>query len=118
MKLIVIALSAGLLASPAALSRSEDMHLRTVAHRVERWPEGARRLEVTVVDGAYHGEFRTWYRSGMPYERRHFVHGHEEGVQQSWTEDGELYLNYEVRNGRRYGFINAKPCLPVEESSR
>jgi len=34
-------------------------------------------------------------------------------LQQSWTAGGELYLNYEVRGGRRYGMVNAKPCLPA-----
>ena len=23
-------------------------------------------------------------------------------------------LNYEMRNGRRYGFVNAVPCLPAD----
>lgn len=58
---------------------------------------------------------RTFYASGRPYEVRTFRNGREEGLQQAWTEDGTLYINYEMRNGRRYGFINARPCRPVEE---
>ncbi|MGE0865643.1 MAG: toxin-antitoxin system YwqK family antitoxin [Vicinamibacterales bacterium] len=58
---------------------------------------------------------RTFYPSGQPYEVRHFRNGQEEGLQQAWTADGTLYINYEMRNGRRYGFINARPCRPVEE---
>jgi antitoxin component YwqK of YwqJK toxin-antitoxin module len=58
---------------------------------------------------------RTFYASGRPYEVRHFYNGREEGLQQAWTEQGELYINYEMRGGRRYGFINARPCEPVEE---
>jgi hypothetical protein len=57
-------------------------------------------------------ERRTYYPSGKPYEVRHFYNGREQGVQQAWTEDGELYINYEMRNGRRYGAINARPCAP------
>lgn len=57
----------------------------------------------------------TFYPNGRPYEVRHFFNGKEEGLQQAWTEDGTLYINYEMRNGRRYGFINARPCVPVEE---
>lgn len=60
-------------------------------------------------------ERRTFYPDGRPYEVRHFFNGREEGLQQAWTEDGTLYINYEMRNGRRYGFINARPCRPVEE---
>lgn len=59
-------------------------------------------------------ERRTFYPNGRPYEVRHFYNGKEEGLQQAWTEDGTLYINYEMRNGRRYGFINARPCRPVE----
>lgn len=61
-------------------------------------------------------ERRTFYPNGRPYEVRHFLNGREEGLQQAWTEDGELFVNYEMRNGRRYGFINARPCRPVEEA--
>lgn len=60
-------------------------------------------------------ERRTFYPNGQPYEVRHFFNGREEGLQQAWTEDGTLYINYEMRNGRRYGVINARPCRPVGE---
>jgi hypothetical protein len=60
-------------------------------------------------------ERRTYYPSGRLYEVRHFFNGHEQGLQQAWTEDGELYINYEMKNGRRYGFVNARPCTPVKE---
>lgn len=59
-------------------------------------------------------ERRTFYPNGRRYEVRHFFNGKEEGLQQAWTEDGTLYINYEMRNGRRYGFVNARPCVPVE----
>lgn len=62
-------------------------------------------------------ERRTFYPGGQPYELRHFFNGREEGLQQVWTEDGQLYINYEMRQGRRYGFINARPCAPVKEES-
>lgn len=77
------------------------------------WRDGTLRFEAAYRDDAYHGSYRTWYEGGQPYELRHFDHGREAGLQRSWTEDGQLYLNYEVRDGRRYGYINAKPCLPV-----
>ncbi|HYE87651.1 MAG TPA: hypothetical protein VEA16_14915 [Vicinamibacterales bacterium] len=60
-------------------------------------------------------ERRTFYPSGRLFEVRHFYNGREEGLQQAWTEDGTLYLNYVMKNGRRYGFVNARPCTPVKE---
>ena len=117
MHTLVSALIAWLLLMPSAASLAKQP-IPNVEHMVARWPDGGRRLEADRVDDTYHGEYRTWYRSGAPYELRHFVHGREEGPQQSWTEAGEVFLNYEVRGGRRYGFINATPCLSVEEPSR
>lgn len=61
-------------------------------------------------------EKRTWYPNGQISEVRHFTHGREAGLQQAWTEDGTLYMNYEMRNGRRYGMFNARPCAPVTEA--
>ncbi|HIE92081.1 MAG TPA: hypothetical protein EYQ83_04140 [Acidobacteria bacterium] len=79
------------------------------------WPDGTLRLEAGHDGEVFHGPYRTWYRDGRPYERRHYAHGHEHGSQQAWTPSGELYLNYEVWGGRRYGFVNAQPCVPVIE---
>lgn len=59
---------------------------------------------------------RTSHANGRPFEVRRFRNGHEEGLQQAWTEDGTLYINYEMRNGRRYGYLNARPCAPVAET--
>ncbi|MGE0041366.1 MAG: toxin-antitoxin system YwqK family antitoxin [Vicinamibacterales bacterium] len=81
-------------------------------HR-EWWPDGTLRVEAHYAGDVYDGEYRAWYRDGQLYEIRHYADGREEGLQQSWTPDGELYLNYEVRNGRRYGYVNARPCAPL-----
>lgn len=60
------------------------------------------------------GEFRTWHPNGQLAEVRNYVDGREVGLQQSWTPDGVMYLNYEVRDGRRYGLVNSRPCLPAD----
>jgi len=82
-------------------------------HRQSFWANGRLRQDATFLDGALTGEYRTYYQSGAPYEVRHYVNGHEAGRQQSWSEDGELFLNYDVRHGRRYGLVNSKPCIEV-----
>jgi antitoxin component YwqK of YwqJK toxin-antitoxin module len=80
------------------------------------WPDGTPRLDARYVDDAYDGEYRSWYSSGQPSELRHFVEGRESGRQQAWTPTGVLYLNYEARNGRHYGLMNARPCLAIHEA--
>ena len=87
-------------------------------HLPQYWPDGRLKFDATYRDDAYDGEYRSFYASGSPYELRHYVNGHEEGVQQSWTEEGVLYLNYEVRGGRRFGLVNASPCNTVGAASR
>ena len=82
------------------------------------WPNGHIRTEATFVEGVRIGEYRTYYEGGAPFELRHYAAGHELGRQQSWSPDGQLYLNYDVRNGRRYGLVNALPCIEVERGER
>lgn len=90
----------------------------TVPRTMKRldWPDGRPQLRAEVRGDVYDGAYRTWHPNGRPYERRQFVQGQEAGLQQSWMADGALYLNYEVRDGRRYGFVNARPCTPVRET--
>lgn len=56
---------------------------------------------------------RSFHANGRPFEVRRFKQGRETGLQQAWTEEGVPYLNYEMRDGRRYGYVNARPCAPV-----
>lgn len=63
------------------------------------------------------GEFRTWHSNGQLAEVRRYVNGREDGLQQSWTSEGVMYLNYEVREGRRYGLVNSRPCLPADDKT-
>jgi antitoxin component YwqK of YwqJK toxin-antitoxin module len=76
------------------------------------WPNGALRVSASYAHDAYHGEVRTWDAHGHAYELRHFDRGREAGLQQSWNEDGTLFLNYVVKDGRRFGYLNAHPCQP------
>jgi antitoxin component YwqK of YwqJK toxin-antitoxin module len=77
------------------------------------WPNGVRRSAVHYREDVFDGEYRTWTRNGAPYERKHFARGYENGLQQAWDDRGALYLNDVARNGRRFGYANAKPCLPA-----
>ena len=98
------------------LSRHESP-ARSLPHRDGRvqvfWSNGTLKSDITYRDDVYDGESRTYYENGAPYELRHYVSGREEGLQQSWTESGLLYLNYEVHDGRRYGLVNPSPCNTV-----
>jgi antitoxin component YwqK of YwqJK toxin-antitoxin module len=94
-------------------SRTQYWRGDKVGHADSFWPNGSPRVSAFYRAGVLDGGYRTWYASGRAYEVRHYTAGHEAGRQQSWTEDGVLFLNYDVRNGRRYGLINATPCVPA-----
>lgn len=81
------------------------------------WPGGVLKSDIVYRNDVYDGEYRTFYASGAPYELRHYANGRESGVQQSWSDEGTLYLNYEVRDGRRYGLVNASPCNIVGDTA-
>jgi antitoxin component YwqK of YwqJK toxin-antitoxin module len=102
-----------IIAANMLAARGETMGLRRAW-----WPNGHVRTEGTFVSGVRIGEYRTYYENGAPYELRHYVGGHEQGRQQSWTATGQLYLNYDVRDGRRYGLVNALPCIEVGKEER
>lgn len=86
---------------------------RPATHVNELWPNGNLRRSFDMRNDVRDGEYRTFTIDGKAYELKHFVDGREDGLQQAWDERGQLYLNYIVKDGRRYGLVNAKPCLPA-----
>jgi antitoxin component YwqK of YwqJK toxin-antitoxin module len=90
--------------------------LKKVGWHRAYWPDGTPRREAHYRDDAYDGDYRSWYSSGQPAEVRRYVQGREAGRQQAWTPTGVLYLNYEVRGGRHYGLMNARPCVLIHEA--
>jgi antitoxin component YwqK of YwqJK toxin-antitoxin module len=95
---------------------SETMYRdgRKTGRHVSFWPGGAPRVRTHYVDDMIEGEYRSFHQNGRIAELRRYLRGREAGLQQAWTAQGELFLNFEVRNGRHYGLINSRPCLPVE----
>lgn len=91
--------------------------LKTGRH-VMFWPDGKPRVRTFYAGDIIEGEYRAWHANGRLATLKHYVGGRESGMQQAWTDQGELYLNFEVRNGRHYGLINSKPCLPVEGAAQ
>lgn len=86
---------------------------RKVGYHRGWWPDGTPRFAASYREDGFHGTYRAWFSNGRLSDFRHFSDGVEKGRQQGWTADGELFFNYEVRGGRRYGLINAKPCIPT-----
>jgi hypothetical protein len=97
---------------------SSPMPVGAVESRATWWADGTPRTAGLFLRDVRHGEFRSWHANGQLAELRHYVDGREVGPQQSWTPDGILFLNYEVRNGRRYGLVNSRPCEPTDTTPK
>ncbi len=95
------------------LSQTTFRDGRKVGRHFAYWPEGGRRVETFYDGDLIHGLYRSWHRNGQPAELKHYVSGRESGLQQAWTDKGDLYLNFEAINGRHYGLVNSRPCVPV-----
>lgn len=77
------------------------------------WENGQKRFEYHFKQGAYDGNFKEWYSNGALF--RHIEYkGGQEIRGKGWRETGKLYMSFEVKNGRRYGLMNAQPCYTVK----
>lgn len=82
------------------------------------YEDGSPKFSYEFVNGEYHGEARTWYPGGRPATRFTYTRGYEEGPQKAWRENGKIYLNTIVKEGRSYGLNNARLCFKVDGNQR
>ena len=76
------------------------------------WPNGNHRFEYHFVSGLYHGDYKEWYANGERYKHIHYTGGKEDWAK-GWRENGKVYMNFIVKNGRRYGLENTNLCYTV-----
>lgn len=77
------------------------------------WPNGNLRYLFNYKGDKLDGLQTVYYPDGKHRQESHFTEGKEEGLQSSWAPDGTLLSNYTIKNGRLYGIIKVKSCLPV-----
>lgn len=65
--------------------------------------------------GKAHGVQKKWYTTGEIFKVLHFNMGLEEGIQQAFRKNGDLFANYEAREGRIFGLKRAALCFGLEE---
>ncbi|MEN2284324.1 membrane-binding protein [Algoriphagus sp. SE2] len=69
----------------------------------------------TFQNGKAHGEQKKWYPTGELFKVLHLNMGKEEGLQQAFRTNGDLYANYEARNGRIFGLKKSTLCYSLED---
>lgn len=79
------------------------------------WPNGNKRFEYHFKDGAYNGDYKEWYETGELLKQIHYTNGNDDSGK-GWRQNGKLYMNFVVKNGRRYGLNNSNLCYTVKNS--
>ena len=77
------------------------------------WQNGNSRFEYHFSKGLYDGEFKEWYENGKPLNIFIYSMGTEEKAI-GWRENGKTYINFVVRDGRKYGLTNARLCYSLK----
>lgn len=65
--------------------------------------------------GKAHGEQKKWYSTGEAFIVLNLNMGKEEGMQQAFRKNGDLYANYEAREGRIFGLKKSALCFGLKE---
>ena len=80
------------------------------------WENGNLRFEYHFANGIYNGDYKEWYQSGKLLKHIHYVKGIDD-CGKGWRETGKLYMNYIMKNGRRYGIVNSNLCYTVKNGN-
>lgn len=77
------------------------------------WDNGVPRFTYHFAGGKYDGDFSEWTMNGLLAKQIIYKDGNEISGK-AWRDNGKLYMSFEVRGGRRYGLMNAKPCYSLK----
>ena len=77
------------------------------------WENGNVRFEYHFKDGNYNGDFKEWYETGELGKHIHYVNGVDDWGK-AWRQNGKLYMNFIVKDGRRYGLNNSNLCYTIK----
>lgn len=76
------------------------------------WPNGHKRSEYHFKKGNYNGLFTEWYNSGAMLQQVVYADGKEISGK-GWRENGKPYMSFVMKDGRRYGLVNANLCYTL-----
>ena len=80
------------------------------------WENGNKKYEYHFRNGNYNGMFTEWYQSGNMIQQLMYANG-KELYGKGWRDNGKLYMNFVMKEGRRWGMNNTNLCygLKLEE---
>jgi hypothetical protein len=77
------------------------------------WENGQLRFRYHFSHGNYDGLSNEWYRSGKLLKEIVYVNGNDVSGK-GWRENGKPFMNFIMRNGRRYGLMNGQLCYSLK----
>jgi antitoxin component YwqK of YwqJK toxin-antitoxin module len=60
---------------------------------------------------------KKWRENGQLSRQTTSYHGKEKGLQQAWLENGKIYANYEVKNGRIFRLKRSNLCCQLSNEN-
>ncbi len=78
------------------------------------WENGQKKYEYHFKNGNYDSTFTEWYQSGNLIQRVMYANG-KELYGKGWRENGKLYMNFIMKDGRRYGMNNSNLCYGLKD---
>lgn len=80
------------------------------------WDNGNIRFVYHFKKGNYHGSFEEFYYSGKPLKKIFYTNG-TDSCGWGWRENGKLFMNYIMKDGRRFGLMNAQLCYSLKNEN-
>jgi len=80
------------------------------------WENGNIKYEYHFKNGTYNGMFTEWYQSGRMLQQVMYAHGNEV-YGRGWRESAKLYMNFVMKDGRRYGLNNSNLCYTLDRET-
>ena len=77
------------------------------------WENGNKKYEYHFSKGLYNGMFTEWYQSGKMIQQVMYANG-KDLYGKGWRENGKLYMNFVMKDGRRYGMNNSNLCYGLK----
>ena len=80
------------------------------------WQNGNKRFEYHFANDTYNGDYKEWYVTGEPLKHIHYTNGVDDWGK-GWRQNGKLYMNFVVKDGRRYGLNNSNLCYTIKNGN-
>jgi len=78
------------------------------------WQNGNKKFDFIYINDKREGIQKQWYESGSQYYALSFTNDQENGKQKAWRENGKPFINYEVKDGVRYGLQKSALCYTLK----